>query len=97
VTALERGLMTVTVRRPALAVLELSGLSFISSLGMGAMVAFAKGIELAGGHVVTAGAKKPVRESMQRARLDIMMPLFETVEEAVVGAAATSPQQRQVG
>ncbi|HKB38358.1 MAG TPA: STAS domain-containing protein, partial [Gemmataceae bacterium] len=49
--ALAAGLLGLSARRPALVTLDLSGLSFISSLAMGTLVSFHRGVVRAGGRV----------------------------------------------
>ena len=80
---LEVVLLRLSLRRPPLVTLDLSGLHFVSSLAMGALVAFHRGVVRAGGRVRLAAALQwPVRECLERAGLLI---LFGPPEE---GAAA---------
>ena len=63
-------LLSLSLRRPALVTLDLSGLHFVSSLAMGALVAFHRVVVRAGGRVRLAAAlQRPVRESLERAEL----------------------------
>src|ERR1043166_7847567 len=80
--ALDRALMAVSVRHPKLVALELSGLNFISSLGMGALVAFQRGISMGGGLVRAAGPPQLVRDALLRARIDHLIPICKSLEEA---------------
>jgi anti-anti-sigma factor len=62
--------------RPAVVTLDLSELRFISSLAMGVLVAFRRGVVRTGGRVrLTEGLQPQVRESLARAGL---LDLFET-------------------
>jgi anti-anti-sigma regulatory factor len=67
---LEGVLLGLSLRRPALVTLDLSGLTFAASLAMRALVGFQRGIVRAGGRVRLAAAlQKSVRESLERAGL----------------------------
>jgi anti-anti-sigma factor len=67
---LEGVLLRLSLRRPPRVTLDLSGLTFVSSLAMGVLVAFRRGVVRAGGRVRLAAAlQRPVRESLERAGL----------------------------
>jgi anti-anti-sigma regulatory factor len=75
--ALLSSLLAPSARRPAAVTLDLSGLSFISSLAMSVLTAYRRGVVRAGGRVVLAGGLQPaVREALDRAEL---MGLFGDV------------------
>jgi anti-anti-sigma factor len=110
VDALDFVLRPLSARRPACVTFELSKLESISSLGMGLLVAFRRGIVRAGGRVCLAADLQPgVREALDRTGL---MSLFEGVGTAkayvppaaadvrnappVPSAAGNSEQQKTV-
>ena len=75
--ALLSGLLAPSAQRPAVVILDLSGLSFISGLAMGVLTAYRRGVVRAGGRVVLADDLQPaVREAFHRAGL---MTLFGAV------------------
>jgi anti-anti-sigma regulatory factor len=75
VGALENGLLTPAALRPAVVALNLSELRCISSLAMGALVAYRRGVVRTGGRVRLDGELQPgVREALARAEL---LELFE--------------------
>ena len=87
--ALLDGLLAAAARRPASVTLDLSELRSISSLAMGVLVAYRRGVVRAGGRVRLAEDLQPaVREALTRAEL---LDLFETT-----AGAGPSPTARQV-
>jgi anti-anti-sigma factor len=86
VDQMQFALMRLIARRLSLAVLDLSGLTFLSSLGMGVLVRFRRDLARWGGRVLIAGVRPNVYESLQ---LTGLVPLFEfcaTVEETVAAS-----------
>ena len=78
-------LLRLCVRRPLLVTLDLSGLHHLSSLAMGTLVAFHRGVVRGGGRVrLAAGLQGPARVCLERAGL---LTLFGAAE----GPAAAPP------
>jgi anti-anti-sigma factor len=78
--ALLAGLLAPAARRPALVTLDLSELRWISSLAMGVLAAYRRGVVRTGGRVRLAKQVQPVvREALARAGL---FDLFETTADA---------------
>jgi anti-anti-sigma factor len=78
VDELNAALLGLSAYRPTSVLLDLSGLSFLSSLAMGVLVSFRRGIVRAGGQVRLAPApQEPVREALDRAGL---LALFHSPE-----------------
>jgi anti-anti-sigma factor len=74
--ALLSGLLAASAGRPAVATLNLSDLRSISSLAMGVLVTYRRGVVRAGGRVrLTSELQLAVREALARAEL---FDLFET-------------------
>src|SRR5262245_22643151 len=74
------GLLTPSAHRRAVVTLDLSGLRSISSLAMGALVAYRRGVVRSGGQVRLAEELQPaVKEALARAEL---LDLFETTAHA---------------
>ena len=68
--ALVNGLLTAAARRPALVTLDLAELRFISSLAMGVLVPYRRGVVRWGGQVRLASELRPaVQEALSRAGL----------------------------
>jgi hypothetical protein len=97
VDALLNGLLIPTALRPAVVTLDLSELRCISSLAMGALVTYRRGVVRTGGRVRLAGELQPaVREALARAEL---LDLFQqdTAEAGRRGTAGSMlPQNRWV-
>lgn len=85
VPALELELTRLSATHPSLVVFDLSELDFIASLGMGALMAFRKGIVRTGGIVRLAAAKPQVLDSFKRAALKELFNTCDTVDEALDG------------
>jgi anti-anti-sigma factor len=78
--ALLEGLLAAAARRPAVVTLDLSELRCLSSLAMGVLVAYRRGVVRAGGRVRLAERLHPtVRGALTRAEL---FDLFETASDA---------------
>jgi anti-anti-sigma regulatory factor len=77
---LDTSLSRLAARRPARVTFDLSGLQFISSLAMGALVDFRRAAARAGGRVCLApDLQSLVREALTRAEL---LGLFEVADSA---------------
>jgi anti-anti-sigma regulatory factor len=86
--ALAASLLRLGTLRPRLVTLDLSGLSCVSSLTMGVLVAFWRGVVRTGGRVRLAPSlQEPVRGALARAGL---LDLFNTPGECEVANAAPS-------
>ena len=80
---LDAELARACAQRPALAVVDLGGLTFISSMGMGALVGFQRAVSRNGGVVRFAGAQPLVAGALRRARLTDVLELHDTVDAAL--------------
>lgn len=82
-TPLEVQIRKIVAQHPQLVVVDLSGLSFISSLGMGCFVSLRKGLATWGGKVRVAAARPMVKDALSRARLLDVMEHADTVDAAL--------------
>lgn len=80
---LQQELSRVLEGKPELVVLDLTDLTFISSMGMGTLVNFRNGVAKGGGTVKLAALKPLLAEAFRRARLTEMFEIYESVEAAV--------------
>ncbi len=87
---LEQQLQKVIVRRPALVIVDLAGVTTISSFGMGVLLGLRRSLGMHGGKVRLAGAQRLVQEAFSRARLDTVLSFYPTVAEAAAGKAEAS-------
>lgn len=90
VDALQKHFLQLTARHPRLVILNCARMPFISSLGMGAFVALAKGIRLRGGRVMLAALQPPVLAVFRHARLQDVFELHATAEQALAAAQTTA-------
>ncbi|MBA2320181.1 MAG: STAS domain-containing protein [Deltaproteobacteria bacterium] len=67
------------------AVLDLSGVPFLDSTALGALVGLRKRLGAEGG-IAIAGAQPAVRNLFRLTRLDTVFPLFATVADAVAAS-----------
>ena len=80
VSELDDKLMRLTAGKPPSVIVDLSGLAFISSIGMGALVNFHKSIHRQGGAVRFAAPQPMVNEAFKRARLHSLLDIRPTVD-----------------
>ena len=80
---LQQELSRVLEGKPELVVLDLTDLTFISSMGMGTLVSFRSGVGKVGGSVKLAALKPVLAEAFRRARLTEMFELFDSVDAAL--------------
>ena len=70
-------------QKPALVVLDLSGLSMMGSSAMGSLIGFRRDVAKSGGIMRMAAVSPIVRESFKRALLDKLFKVFDTVQAAI--------------
>ena len=80
---LQQELSRVLEGKPRLVVLNLTDLAFISSMGMGTLVNFRKGVEKCGGTVKIAALQPLLADAFRRARLTEMFEIVESVDAAL--------------
>jgi anti-anti-sigma factor len=85
---LDRETTRMAAARPALLVLELSGLELITSLAIGQLVALAHSIRRHGGDVVLAGVPELIIQVLDRTRLRTFFRTFDSVESALASSQA---------
>jgi anti-anti-sigma factor len=71
---------TAARRRPAL--VDLSGLEFISSLGMGMFVSCARSLQRFGAKMVLLNPQPEVEDALKAVGIDQGIPIVHNVEEA---------------
>jgi anti-anti-sigma factor len=87
---LEHGLARVLARRPSLVVVDIAGLTLLSSLAMGLLVGCRRDLVRWGGRVRLAGAAPSLREPLEAARLAELFDFHGTVADAVAADAEAS-------
>lgn len=87
---LDSGLKKVIAARPTLAIVDLSGLRFASSLAIGKLIDLHRGLTRHGGRVMLAGAGLNVSNVIKASRLDQFFEIYGSVREALGEAAATA-------
>ena len=89
VDALQRPLSGIQARRPNLVIFDLAELATVASLFMGALVSFRRALVRIGGSVKLARMRPLVLEAFQRARLDRLFEITNSVELPVEAATAS--------
>ena len=80
---LGEALARVSARRPGFVLLDLAGLTFISSLAMGELVRFQRALARYGGRVVLVAVPPSIAGALRRARLDAVLDIRGASPEAV--------------
>jgi anti-anti-sigma factor len=84
---LQEKLEEIASGRVGLIVLDLGEMDFISSMGLGAILAGHLGVRRYGGEVRLAGARPPVAQLLESTRLTKIFPLFPSVRDALTSPA----------
>ena len=84
----DRGLMKVSARHPKYTVVNMAGVTFISSLAMGALVSFKRGLARHDGQAVLADVSDLVLDVLKRANLNQVFTIYPSVDDAVANAPA---------
>jgi anti-sigma B factor antagonist len=84
---LERHLTQECARHPRVTVFDLSGLEFMSSLGLGVLVTYRRAAQRWGGRVAVAAARPAIVEVLKRTGLASTLDLRDTVADASEAAA----------
>jgi anti-anti-sigma factor len=87
VDALAQGLLPLAAMRPSVVIADLSELMFISSLAMSKLIELHRGLKQWNGELLLAVGEGDVSTALMRARLDAVLPCFQTVQEALQHAA----------
>ena len=66
---------------------DLTGITFMSSIGIGALVRVAKAVRRRGGNMVLCGAQPVVKLALEKTGIPSLIPMFDTMAEAVSGIA----------
>jgi anti-anti-sigma factor len=81
--ALERQLTILCAKRPPHIVFDLSRLAFISSLCMGSMVTIGRSCKGWHGRATIAAAQPTVAAMFKHGKIDMLIPIVATVDEAL--------------
>ena len=84
---LERQLTILCAKRPPHVVFDLSRLMFISSLCMGSLVTIGRSCKGWKGRATLAAPQPIVAQMFKHARIDALIPIVATVEEALSSSA----------
>lgn len=82
-TLLDEALNNAVTTPPPIVVVDLNAVSYLSSLGMGALVRFHNRLKESGSELRLAGATDLVQSLLKRCRLDRAFKLYPDVEAAL--------------
>jgi anti-sigma B factor antagonist len=85
---LARCLRSVAAQGVRLLILELSGLDFIESAGLGGIIAGHLRVRRSNGEVRLVAPQPPIRELLELTRLTQLFQIFESVEDAIRSSVA---------
>jgi anti-sigma B factor antagonist len=74
-------------------ILDLSELSFVDSIGLGAIIGCAKKLRQVGGEMTLAGASPPIRKVLNMTGIDRISQVHTNIEDAI-GALVSSDHRR---
>jgi anti-sigma B factor antagonist len=83
--ALKDAISEVVKNGPPRVVLDMEGISFVDSTGLGSVIAALKQIRSSQGDLRLAAPNQQVRVVLELTTLDRVFPYFSTVEEALTG------------
>lgn len=81
--SIDTAFTAATVSQGRHAVVDLSGVSFIASMGLRLLIASARGLHLKGAKLVLFGAQELVDTVLDQAALDQIVPLVATQQQAL--------------
>lgn len=81
--SIDTAFTAATVARGRHAVVDLSGVSFVASMGLRLLIASARGLHLKGAKLVLFGAQELVYTVLDQAALDQIVPLVATQQQAL--------------
>lgn len=84
--SVERQFLPVVASKPRLAVIDMTNLEFIGSLGLGMLVELQRGVVRNGGEMFITNAQQMIVDVMRRCRLDTVFKLKPSVEDAIAAA-----------
>ena len=82
---LRQHVQNVTAAHPGGLVLDLDGVEFIDSTGLGVMVGAAKRLRMGGGALRIVCSQPHLNQLFELTRLDAVFDLYETLDDALVG------------
>jgi len=83
--ALKDAIAEAVKNGPARVVIDMEGVSFVDSTGLGSVIAALKQIRSSQGELRLAAPNQQVRVVLELTTLDRVFPYFATVEEALAG------------
>lgn len=83
---------TVAARGGRALVVDLAGVDFLASVGIGTLVSVAQAIQLQKGRMALCGAGDQVRRTLERASITHLIPMYREVAEARAAIVAPSPE-----
>jgi anti-sigma B factor antagonist len=83
---LDRVARMIKVQRPRRLVVDLAGLSFIASLGLGLLVALGSAVRAEDGTIQLVAPRPYIADAIKRCRLERLLPLHDSVDAAIIAS-----------
>lgn len=80
--ALRTALLALAEKKPQRVLVDLAGVSYVDSSGVGTLVEFKRRLERGGGKVILAGLQPRVRSVFEITKLDQFFVIVATLDEA---------------
>ena len=77
--------MQAIAREQVFIVLDLTGVEFVDSSGLGALLSSLRALRAKNGNMALCGLSKPVRVLIELVRMDRVFSIYETAREAATG------------
>jgi len=85
--------LTVAARSSGgVVVVDLAGVDFLASVGIGTLVSLAQSVQLHKGRLVLCGANEQVRRALERMNMATLIPMYREVVEARTAIATPSAE-----
>ena len=90
-SAIDLQFTSLTSTQRFFVVVDLTDVEFMASMGLGTLVRSAKAVRLREGHLVLFNPQPSVRQVLASTRLDRVLPMYSSLEEARSAARSMPP------
>jgi anti-anti-sigma factor len=81
----------LTATHQRFVIVDLAGVEFLASMGIATLVRNARAVQLRGGNLVLLNPRPNVAQVLTSTRIDHVLPVCRTLEEALVAVRAVPP------
>lgn len=91
VGTVDHGLSALTATQAARVLVDLSGVSFLSSMGIRSLLTNARALRQRGGSMALLSPQSVVEQVLRVTRIDAIIPIFHDLEAATAALGVTAP------